>query len=112
MPDFRLQDGVGKWLTREELSKDGPLVVFFYPRDDTPGCTAQACGFQSSLGEFEELGATVVGVGKPLFFSLAVGGERGVDKLFEILAEEIRVAMALTGCASLADITGDVVCTR
>ena len=62
VPDFRLQDGVGKWLTREELSKDGPLVVFFYPRDDTPGCTAQACGFQSSLGEFEELGATVVGV--------------------------------------------------
>ena len=58
------------------------------------------------------LGATAVGVGKPLFFSLAVGGERGVDKLFEILAEEIRVAMALTGCASLADITGDVVTRR
>ena len=58
------------------------------------------------------LGATAVGVGKPLFFSLAVGGERGVDKLFAILAEEIRVAMALTGCASLADITADVVCAR
>ena len=58
------------------------------------------------------LGATAVGVGKPLFFSLAVGGERGVDKLFEILAEEIRVAMALTGCASLADVSADVVCAR
>ncbi|MEE2779981.1 MAG: peroxiredoxin [Myxococcota bacterium] len=61
-PDFRLQDGAGRWLTREEISEEGPLVVFFYPRDDTPGCTAEACGFQSSLGEFEELGATVVGV--------------------------------------------------
>ena len=58
------------------------------------------------------LGATAVGVGKPLFFSLAIGGERGVDKMFEILAEETRVAMALTGCASLADITADVVCAR
>ena len=53
-----------------------------------------------------------MGVGKPLFFALAVGGEHGVDKLFEILAEETRVAMALTGCASLADITGDVVTWR
>ena len=42
----------------------------------------------------------------------AVGGERGVDKLFEILAEETRVAMALTGCASLADISKDVVTRR
>ncbi|KAH8065870.1 very-long-chain-(S)-2-hydroxy-acid oxidase [Aureococcus anophagefferens] len=58
------------------------------------------------------LGATAVGVGKPLFFSLAVGGERGVDKLFDILEEELRVAMALTGCASLDDITADVVCAR
>ena len=50
--------------------------------------------------------------GNRFFFSLAVGGERGVDKLFEILAEELRVAMALTGCASLDDITADVVCVR
>ena len=61
-PDFRLQDGSGRWLDRNELSDDGPLVIFFYPRDDTPGCTAEACSFQSSLGAFEELGAKVVGV--------------------------------------------------
>ena len=61
---------------------------------------------------FHTQGATAVGVGKPLFFALAVGGQEGVDKLFEILAEELRVAMALTGCASLADISKDVVCAR
>ena len=61
---------------------------------------------------FHTQGATAVGGGKPLFFSLAVGGERGVDKLFEILAEETRVAMALTGCASLADVSADVAARR
>ena len=61
---------------------------------------------------FHTQGATAVGVGKALFFALAVGGERGVDRLFEILAEETRVAMALTGCASLADISKDVVTRR
>ena len=61
---------------------------------------------------FHTQGATAVGVGKPLFFALAVGGERGIDKLFEILAEELRVAMALTGCASLSDVSADVVCAR
>ena len=61
---------------------------------------------------FHTQGATAVGVGKPLFFSLAIGGERGIDRLFEILAEELSVAMALTGCASLADITADTVCER
>ena len=61
---------------------------------------------------FHTQGATAVGVGKPLFFALAVGGERGIDKLFEILAEELRVAMALTGFASLADISADTVCER
>ena len=61
---------------------------------------------------FHTQGATAVGVGKPLFFSLAIGGKRGVDRLFEILAEELSVAMALTGCASLADISKDVVTRR
>ena len=61
---------------------------------------------------FHTQGATAVGVGKPLFFALAVGGERGIDKLFEILAEELRVAMALTGCASLSDVSADVVARR
>lgn len=61
-PGFRLQDAEGRWITRDELLREGPLVIFFYPRDETPGCTAQACGFQSSLHSFTELGATVVGV--------------------------------------------------
>ena len=58
------------------------------------------------------LGATAVGVGKPLFYALSVAGERGVDHMFGLLKEELSVAMALTGCRTLADISADIICRR
>ena len=39
-----------------------PVVLYFYPKDDTPGCTAQACGIRDAWGDFEEAGAVVLGV--------------------------------------------------
>ena len=42
--------------------KEGPVVLYFYPRDDTPGCTKEACGFQESLSRFKKLKATIFGV--------------------------------------------------
>ena len=39
-----------------------PLVLYFYPKDDTPGCTRQACGIRDAYGEFERAGAAVFGV--------------------------------------------------
>jgi thioredoxin-dependent peroxiredoxin len=39
-----------------------PVVLYFYPKDDTPGCTAQACGIRDAYGEFERAGAVVLGV--------------------------------------------------
>jgi len=51
------------------------------------------------------LGATAVGIGKPMFFALAVGGEEGVVSLLEMLKREIEAAMALCGCKTVADIT-------
>ena len=39
-----------------------PVVLYFYPKDDTPGCTAQACGIRDAWGAFEERGAVVLGV--------------------------------------------------
>ena len=39
-----------------------PVVLYFYPKDDTPGCTTQACGIRDAYGEFEERGAVVLGV--------------------------------------------------
>ena len=42
--------------------RGAPVVLYFYPKDDTPGCTAQACGIRDAWGEFEERGAVVLGV--------------------------------------------------
>jgi thioredoxin-dependent peroxiredoxin len=39
-----------------------PIVLYFYPKDDTPGCTRQACGIRDVYGEFEQAGAVVLGV--------------------------------------------------
>lgn len=62
-PDFTLPtDGGGK--VRLSDLRGRPVVVYFYPKDDTPGCTREAQGFRDSIGAFEKLGAAVVGVSK------------------------------------------------
>lgn len=60
-PDFRLQDQYGDW---HELAdyRGQWLVIFFYPRADTPGCTAEACNFRDNIYAFQATGANVVGV--------------------------------------------------
>jgi peroxiredoxin Q/BCP len=60
-PDFTLPSDSGEAVTLSSL-RGKPVVVYFYPRDDTPGCTAQACGIRDAWGEFEESGAVVLGV--------------------------------------------------
>lgn len=56
------------------------------------------------------LGATAVGVGKPVFFSLAVGGEDMVLRMLQMLKDELEAAMALCGCQSLQDINKHLIC--
>jgi peroxiredoxin Q/BCP len=60
-PDFELTSDSGEQVRLSGL-RGRPVVLYFYPRDDTPGCTAQACGIRDSYGEFEERGAVVLGV--------------------------------------------------
>lgn len=61
-PDFTLRDQDGKPVSLRELLAEGCLVLYFYPKDDTPGCTAEACTFRDEHEELSEAGATVVGV--------------------------------------------------
>ena len=61
-PDFSLPASGGKIVTLSELLAKGPVVVFFYPKDDTPGCTAEACGFRDTHKDFLRAGAEVVGI--------------------------------------------------
>ena len=60
-PSFTLPSDSGETISLESL-RGKPVVLYFYPRDDTPGCTAQACGIRDAWGEFEERGAVVLGV--------------------------------------------------
>ncbi len=60
-PDFELQSDTGETVALNEL-RGRPVVLYFYPKDDTPGCTTQACGIRDVYGEFERAGAVVLGV--------------------------------------------------
>lgn len=61
-PDFVAESHDGAPLKLEELLRTGPLVLYFYPRDETPGCTAQACAFRDAYEDFVDAGAQVIGV--------------------------------------------------
>jgi thioredoxin-dependent peroxiredoxin len=60
-PDFTLPDADGKPVTLSEL-RGGTVVLYFYPRADTPGCTTQACGVRDHAADYDETGARVIGV--------------------------------------------------
>jgi thioredoxin-dependent peroxiredoxin len=62
-PDFTLPtDGNGRVSLKELKGKT--VILYFYPKDDTTGCTAQACGFRDALPNFAKTGATVIGLSK------------------------------------------------
>ncbi len=60
-PSFNLQDQNGDWHTLESYRGQW-LAVYFYPRDDTPGCTTEACNFRDNIYAFKAIGAAVVGI--------------------------------------------------
>ena len=60
-PDFTLQSDAGTDVTLSSL-RGRPVVLYFYPRDDTPGCTKQACGVRDRRRDYESANAVVLGV--------------------------------------------------
>jgi len=60
-PDFELSSDTGEPVKLSEL-RGKPVVLYFYPKDDTPGCTAQACGIRDAYDDFREKRAVVLGV--------------------------------------------------
>lgn len=62
IPDFSLRDQNGEIFSSADLRDEKPLVIFFYPKDNTSECTKQACSFRDSYEDFIALGAEVVGI--------------------------------------------------
>jgi peroxiredoxin Q/BCP len=62
IPHFKAKDTNGNDFDSAALLGKKPLVVYFYPKDNTPGCTAQACSFRDQYEDFIDLGAEVIGV--------------------------------------------------
>jgi peroxiredoxin Q/BCP len=60
-PDFTATTDSGERVSLSDF-RGKPVVLYFYPKDDTPGCTAQACGIRDAYGDFERAGAVVLGV--------------------------------------------------
>jgi len=99
-PDFELTSGSGETVKLSAL-RGRPVVLYFYPKDDTPGCTAQACGIRDAYAEFEQAGAVVLGVSPDsesshvkfkekygLPFTLLADADHAVSELYGVWGEK------------------------
>ena len=62
-PSFNMSTNTGEKVSLSKL-KGKKVVLYFYPRDDTPGCTKEACGFRDDFAKYKKAGAVVIGVSK------------------------------------------------
>lgn len=84
-PDFSLEDQNGKTHTLQEYAGTW-LVIYFYPKDDTPGCTTEACNFRDGRDVLQKMGAEVIGISKDSVKSHAkFAAKHGLD--FTLLAD-------------------------
>jgi len=99
-PDFTLTSDSGTAVTLSSF-RGKPVVLYFYPKDDTPGCTTQACGIRDAWAEFEARGAVVLGVSPDgpkkhvkfkekygLPFTLLADEDHAVAELYDVWVEK------------------------
>ena len=94
-PNFTLSDKDGTSITLSEL-RGRKVVLYFYPKDNTPGCTRQACAFAQNYAEFERRGITVVGISKDSVASHQKFAEK-YDLPFILLSDPDRTAIEAYG---------------
>lgn len=61
-PDFSLPASTAKTIALKDFRGKQAVVLYFYPKDDTPGCTVEACGFRDTSKDYEKAGAAILGV--------------------------------------------------
>jgi thioredoxin-dependent peroxiredoxin len=94
-PDFTLPDQDGNPVTLSEL-RGQPIVLYFYPKADTPGCTTQACGIRDHRADYERTGARVIGVSPDTVAAQKKFAEK-YDLDFTLLADEDHSVAELYG---------------
>ncbi|EJG01943.1 peroxiredoxin [Flavobacterium sp. F52] len=62
VPNFTAKDNNGDLFESQSVLGRKPLVIYFYPKDNTPGCTTEACSFRDQYEDFKDLGAEVIGI--------------------------------------------------
>jgi len=85
-PDFQLPDQSGATVSLSAL-RGQPVVLYFYPKADTPGCTTQACGVRDHRSDYERAGATVLGVSPDPVKAVGKFADK-YDLGFTLLADE------------------------
>ena len=94
-PDFTLPDKDGNPVTLSAL-RGRKVVIYFYPKDNTPGCTRQACAFAADYAEFRRRGVTVIGISKDSTASHQKFAEK-YDLPFLLLSDPDRTAIEAYG---------------
>jgi peroxiredoxin Q/BCP len=100
IPNFTAKDTNGDDFDSQNIVGHKPVVIYFYPKDNTPGCTTQACSFRDQYEDFKDLGAEVIGVSSDtvashqqftnqykLPFILLSDGDKKIRKLFGVPAQ-------------------------
>jgi peroxiredoxin Q/BCP len=108
-PDFTLPDQDGEPVTLSGLA-GSPVVLYFYPKADTPGCTTQACGVRDHMPAYEETGAIVLGVSpdpvkavkkfhdeQGLNFTLLADADHAVCELYGVWGEKSMYGKTFVG---------------
>ena len=122
-PDFTLPDQNGDLHSLSEY-KGKKIILYFYPKDNTPGCTKQACGFAERYPQFIEKGAVVLGISKDsvashkkfeekygLPFTLLSDPERKVIQAYDVWKEKMnygKVSMGVVRTTYLIDESGKI----
>ncbi len=123
-PDFELPDQNGTLHTLREY-RGKKVILYFYPKDNTPGCTKQACGFSERYPQFLEKGAVVLGISKDtvashkkfeekqnLGFTLLADPERKVIEAYDVWKEKKnygKVSMGVVRTTYLIDEEGIII---
>ncbi len=108
-PDFSVAASDGKTVHLKDYVGKGNIILYFYPKDDTPGCTTEACGIRDTFSEFKGLDATVFGVSfdsveshkafiakYKLPFVLLADTDKKVAETYGVASESSRVASRIT----------------